>query len=217
MKTEFRAVARSWKTRLLNVILRFTSLETRGVFFSRGSRVRAGLTHVGSGTRFNGRVIIKGQGSCEIGRYCAFGEEVRIITSNHSYDLITSQLALLKMLGVTNQRAINDKNDVQVGNDVWVGDDAKLLPGARIGDGAIIGAGAVVSGEIPCYAIAVGVPARVIKNRFSDDVSAKLIASAWWQHGACELSALSFDFNQRIDANSINLLVDELARLNADE
>ena len=217
MKREFSADARSWKTRLLNVILRYTSLKTRGVFLSRGSRVRAGLTQVGSGTRFNGKVIIKGQGSCEIGRYCAFGEEVRIITSNHSYDLMTSQLALLKALGVTDQRAINDKSDVQVGNDVWVGDDVKLLPGARIGDGAIIGAGAVVTGEIPCFAIAVGVPARVVKNRFSSDVSAKLMAVAWWQHGPGDLSDLSFDFNQRLDANSIDMLVDELVSLNANE
>ena len=40
-----------------------------------------------------------------------------------------------------------------------------VLPGVRIGKGAIIGAGSVVTGDIPPYTIAVGIPARVVKKR----------------------------------------------------
>lgn len=54
---------------------------------------------------------------------------------------------------------------IYVGNDVWFGRRVMVMPGAHIGDGCVIGAGAVVTGEIPPYSIACGVPARVIKYR----------------------------------------------------
>lgn len=57
---------------------------------------------------------------------------------------------------------------VVIGNDVWIGAGCSILPGVTIGDGAVIGARAVVSKNIPPYAIAVGVPAKVIKYRTPD-------------------------------------------------
>lgn len=58
-----------------------------------------------------------------------------------------------------------DEREIIIGNDVWIGAYAIILPGARIGEGAVIGAGSVVTGEIPDWAIAVGVPARVVGQR----------------------------------------------------
>jgi acetyltransferase-like isoleucine patch superfamily enzyme len=49
-----------------------------------------------------------------------------------------------------------------IGANVWIGARATLLAGLSIGEGAIIGAGAVVVHDIPAFAIAAGVPARVI-------------------------------------------------------
>lgn len=57
------------------------------------------------------------------------------------------------------------KNHVRIGDDVWIGANAVILPGAVIGTGAVIGAGPVVTSHISEYAIAVGVPARVIRFR----------------------------------------------------
>lgn len=54
---------------------------------------------------------------------------------------------------------------VDIGEDTWLGAGAKVLDGVRIGAHAIIGAGAVVSRDIPEYAVAVGLPARVIRDR----------------------------------------------------
>lgn len=52
-----------------------------------------------------------------------------------------------------------------VGNDVFIGPGAKLLGPIKVGDGAIIGANAVVLADIPAHAVAVGIPARVVKER----------------------------------------------------
>ncbi|MEL7034576.1 MAG: DapH/DapD/GlmU-related protein [Cyanobacteria bacterium J06592_8] len=57
------------------------------------------------------------------------------------------------------------KGSIEIGDDVWLGAGAIVLDGVKIGRGCIIGAGAVVTKNLPDYAIAVGVPAQVIKIR----------------------------------------------------
>ena len=54
---------------------------------------------------------------------------------------------------------------IDIGEDVWIGANAVILPGVRIGKGAVVAAGAVVTTDIPAYAVAAGVPARVVKMR----------------------------------------------------
>lgn len=55
--------------------------------------------------------------------------------------------------------------DIEIGKDVWIGSHSVVLAGARIGDGAVIGANSVVKGEIPAFSVAVGSPAKVVKER----------------------------------------------------
>ncbi len=62
-------------------------------------------------------------------------------------------------------QGIRSAGDIVLEDDVWLGLGVKVLEGVRIGKGAVIGAGAVVTKDIPPYAIAVGVPARVIRMR----------------------------------------------------
>ncbi len=54
---------------------------------------------------------------------------------------------------------------IKIGSDVWLGAGVKILGGVTIGDGCIVGAGAVVTGDLPPYSIAVGMPARVVGTR----------------------------------------------------
>ena len=83
---------------------------------------------------------------------------------------------------------------VTIGHDVWIGHGAIVLPGRHIRTGAVIGAGAVVTKDIPAYAIAVGNPARVLRQRFPADIAVRMQALAWWDWPHQQLHAALADF-----------------------
>lgn len=58
---------------------------------------------------------------------------------------------------------------VRIEDDVWIGHRALIMHGITIGRGAVVAAGALVTKDVPAYAIVGGVPAKVLKMRFSDD------------------------------------------------
>jgi acetyltransferase-like isoleucine patch superfamily enzyme len=80
---------------------------------------------------------------------------VNIHSENHNFSDATR---LIKDQGVRYE-------GVLVEDDVWIGSKATILDGVTLGQGAVIGAGAVVTRSVPAYAIAAGVPARVIGQR----------------------------------------------------
>ncbi len=57
---------------------------------------------------------------------------------------------------------------IELGDNVWLGAGAKVLDGVRIGSGSVVGAGAVVTADLPEGAVAVGVPAKVVRRRASE-------------------------------------------------
>lgn len=82
-----------------------------------------------------------------------------------------------------------------IGHDTWIGHGAIIQPDVTIGDGAIIGSGAIVTKDIPPYAIAVGVPAKVIKYRFPPDVIEALQRIKWWDWSYEEIKETIADFH----------------------
>lgn len=95
-------------------------------------------------------------GEILIGSNCLISQYVSMIATNYS----TSRKALIR-----EQMTDSRRTRIQIGDDVWIGTHAVILPGAVVGTGSVIGAGAIVTSQIPEYAIAVGVPARVIRYR----------------------------------------------------
>lgn len=95
---------------------------------------------------------------------CCIAHNLTVHTGNHA----TVLGKFCSDITETNKPKGYDK-DVTIENDVWIGCNVTILSGVTIGRGAIIAAGAVVTKDIPPYAIAGGVPAKVIKFRFTAD------------------------------------------------
>ncbi|HXB07635.1 MAG TPA: DapH/DapD/GlmU-related protein [Puia sp.] len=123
----------------------------------------------------------------QIGKYCSIANSVRINPPNHPQWRVTQHHMTYRRkqygLGEADDESIfqwRREHACTIGHDVWIGHGATIMPGVTIGTGAVIGSGAVVTKDVDPYQVAVGVAAKVIKQRFPDDVIEKLLASRWW-------------------------------------
>ena len=112
----------------------------------------------------------------QIGNYCSIAPGVKIGQAKHSLSYITTYNGIAS----ANAGYQMFEKPTIVGNDVWIGANAVLIQGVSVGDGAVIGAGAVVTHDVPAYAIVVGVPARVLRYRLSEEQIAEIQKSKWW-------------------------------------
>jgi len=117
-----------------------------------------------------------------IGNYCSIGSGVLIGLGEHRLDMASTSTELYS--GDVYSKLTKD--EVVIGHDVWIGANAIVLRGVHVGTGAVIGAGAIVTKDVPEYAIVVGVPARIIRYRLSQDIRDKLLISKWWLMGKNE-------------------------------
>ena len=105
-----------------------------------------------------------------IGACCSIASGVVFnLAGDHPLQRVSSFPFKAKALGGELTEATS-KGDIIVDDDVWIGQNAIILSGVHIGQGAVIAAGAIVTKDVPAYAIVCGVPAKMIKKRFSDDV-----------------------------------------------
>lgn len=134
-----------------------------------------------------------------IGKFCSIGPNLICGWGIHPIHGISTNpyfYSTLKQNGDTlaKDNLIQEREDIFIGNDVFIGANVTILDGVTIGDGAVIGAGSVVSKDIPNYAVAVGVPIKVIKYRFSENQINRLIEIAWWNRETSELKLLRDNF-----------------------
>ena len=111
----------------------------------------------------------------EIGNYCSIAQNVRfILDADHQIKSISSYPFKVKLLQSKLFEATS-KGDIVIDDDVWIGYGATIMSGVHIGQGAVVAAGAVVTKDVPPYAIVGGVPAKIIKYRFSLELIKELL------------------------------------------
>ena len=146
----FRGDAENSITLGENVLVgRLSMLKTRG-----GTIRIANHVHVGPNCHLGTAGILS------VGEYSLIGSNCFIGGLQHGYADTDKPMV---------QQALESRGGVSIGRDVWLGAGVTVMDGVTIGDGAIIGAGSIVTKDIPAYAIAVGAPARVTRERTAKD------------------------------------------------
>ena len=156
--------------------------------------------------------------NCKIGRFCSIAENVKVISATHPTNTFISTspcfFSTLKQCGISfveknlfKEKLTVDNYDIIIGNDVWIGTDVKIIGGVTIGDGAIVAMGSVVTKDVPPYAIVGGVPAKLIRYRFTEKEMKKLIEIKWWDKPLNELKNNSLLF---ADINNLSKIEEQL-------
>ena len=118
--------------------------------------------------------------NARIGNYCSIASGVKIGQMNHDLTCVSTSTHIFgPKHGITGENGYTTPAVIE--NDVWLGANVVVKQGVTIGTGAVVGAGAVVTKDIPPYAIAGGVPARIIRYRFEEQDREMLLESKWWE------------------------------------
>lgn len=120
-----------------------------------------------------------------IGKFCMIASDVTFIMNGGNHLTEATTAYPFAIFGGAWENAMDGKSyptkeDTVIGNDVWIGYGATIMPGITIGDGAIIASKSVVTKDIEPYTIVGGNPAKLIKNRFSEETITKLLELQWW-------------------------------------
>ncbi len=158
--------------------------------------ISAAVQSIGDGTYIGNNSSIF---ECDkIGKFCSISHGVKIGLSNHPLDHIsTNALFYNASLKWVNQSTFNEQETKRctIGNDVLISANATVLNGVKIGDGAVIGAGAFVNQDVPPYSIVAGMPAKVIRYRFDDEIVSKMLQLSWWDQDIALLKEKQSLFN----------------------
>lgn len=148
-----------------------------------------------------------------VGKFCSIANSTRINPGNHPQWRVTQHHMTYRraqyLLGEDDTEFFEWRRShhCEIGHDVWIGHGAVIMPGVKIGIGAVIGSGAVVTKDVPDFAVAVGVPAKVIKYRFPDDIQQKILATEWWDW---EREVLEQRFEELLD---LEQFIEKYARI----
>jgi acetyltransferase-like isoleucine patch superfamily enzyme len=147
-----------------------------------GANSRISNSSVGDHSYFNTHTIVS---DAKIGKYCSFGADVKIGIGSHPTNMVSTHPCFYAdnkgFKTFADKMYYNEeRGNIHIGNDVWIGSNVSILNNVNIGNGAIVAMGSIVTKNVPDYAIVAGIPAKIIKYRFSDNTIKSLLKIKWW-------------------------------------
>lgn len=135
--------------------------------------------------------------NAEIGPFCSIAGNVVVGLGAHPTSMVSTCPVFydneqpLPRFFIKQRQFTENLPRTVIGPDVWIGQGVMVKAGIRIGVGAVIGAGSMVTKDIPPYVIAAGNPCRTIRQRFSENISQRLLGSRWWELDDSRLEQLA--------------------------
>ena len=197
----------------LHPTVKTSELKISGhVLVGEGSKLLDGVKIMADSTLKIGRFTsINGPGTSifckvhnvEIGSFCSIARGVDIQEYNHAVSRPSTYYIQQNIFG-NPKGDLTSKGPVSIGNDVWIGAQSIILSGVEIGHGAVVAANSVVTSHVPPYSIVAGSPAKVIGQRFSDDVIARLLKLEWWNWEISKIKRNKSFFDQDVTIESLS-------------
>ncbi|MDM1408186.1 CatB-related O-acetyltransferase [Myroides sp. DF42-4-2] len=141
-------------------------------------------TYVGCNTVIN---------NTKIGNYCSIAPGVQIGGMEHSHWWFSTSTTL-------SDKCISDRV-THIGHDVWIGAGVIVKQGVKIGDGAVIGAMSLVTKDVEANTIVFGIPAKLYKNRFSEEVFKSIQDSDFYNKDSFEAKKSLSRLEEKYDRN----------------
>ena len=150
--------------------------------------------------------------NCKIGSFCSISKNVTIGAAIHPTNFISTSPIFYRERNALKSKWVNgllfpdESLMTEIGNDVWIGMNVTIMGGLTIGNGAIIAAHSVVTKDVPPYAIVAGVPAKVIRYRFTEKQICMIQSLKWWKLNPEILKHNTLLFSTVLDDVVIELL-----------
>jgi acetyltransferase-like isoleucine patch superfamily enzyme len=122
-----------------------------------------GRLEIGDRTSVAGYCVLSAAVDIRIGRSVLFARNVYIADHRHGFG--RADVPVL-------DQPLEDLRPVSVGDGAWLGQNVVLLPGVTVGRNAVVGANSVVRDDVPARSVAVGAPARIVRELASYEVAA---------------------------------------------
>ena len=131
--------------------------------------------------------------NADIGSFCSIANNVIIGGAVHPMNWVSMSPVFFEgrdsVKAKYSKHKLNESKRTRIGHDVWIGSNSIIKQGVTIGVGAVVGMGSIVTKDVEAYTIVVGCPAKLLRKRFNDQISTKLLEIKWWEFSDEQLYA----------------------------